>query len=419
MSNSVRGPGRSGLRDPTDRSRSSPPPAGPSTAWLREHAHRRHRARGRHVHRRDPLLLRRQGRGADRRAQVGERTSLRQARRALLEPQANASDSRRSSRWRCPSPDRAGASTCSGSSCGACAARPSCCPSCESSRSAGAAISTSPVRRGAESGEFSPGRARRGRRAPDRARRRARIPVAARLLVDLAGIACASASTHSSPEQLGIRREALARDAHAAVAAVEARLVSVSAATRSVAAPTSWSARWKRSARAPSSACRAHALAIWEGLRASPIATFGMRTELSSGFAADGYARERAAGAALLSTGPGALNSLTALMESASAHVPVVAISSQIPRDLIGRGRGFLHDLPDQLASFEPIVKQACRAESADGLAEWSRTRGRWRSRPPPARSTSRCRSTCSTDPRARRPRLASIPSRRPADRRP
>jgi acetolactate synthase I/II/III large subunit len=114
-----------------------------------------------------------------------------------------------------------------------------------------------------------------------------------------------------------------------------------------------------------------HALSIWEGLRASPIATFGMRTELSSGFAADGYARAGGRPAPLLlSTGPGALNSLTALMESASSHVPVVAISSQIPRDLIGRGRGFLHDLPDQLASFEPIVKQARRAESADGLAE-------------------------------------------------
>jgi acetolactate synthase I/II/III large subunit len=114
-----------------------------------------------------------------------------------------------------------------------------------------------------------------------------------------------------------------------------------------------------------------HALAIWEGLRASPIATFGMRTELASGFAADGYARASGRPAPLLlSTGPGALNSLTALMESASAHVPVVAISSQIPRDLIGRGRGFLHDLPDQLASFAPIVKQARRAESAAGLAE-------------------------------------------------
>jgi acetolactate synthase I/II/III large subunit len=114
-----------------------------------------------------------------------------------------------------------------------------------------------------------------------------------------------------------------------------------------------------------------HALAIWDGLRESPIAALGTRTELCAGFAADGYARASGRVAPLLlSTGPGALNSLTALMESASAHVPVLALSSQIPRDLIGRNRGFLHDLPDQRASFAPIVKRAWRAESAAGLAE-------------------------------------------------
>jgi acetolactate synthase I/II/III large subunit len=114
-----------------------------------------------------------------------------------------------------------------------------------------------------------------------------------------------------------------------------------------------------------------HALAIWEALRESPIASLGTRTELSAGFAADGYARASGRVAPLLlSTGPGALNSLTALMESASSHVPVVAISSQIPRELIGRGRGFLHDLPDQRASFAPLVKRAWRAESAGALPE-------------------------------------------------
>jgi acetolactate synthase I/II/III large subunit len=114
-----------------------------------------------------------------------------------------------------------------------------------------------------------------------------------------------------------------------------------------------------------------HALAIWEALRQSPIAALATRTELNAGFAADGYARASGRVAPLLlSTGPGALNSLTALMESASSHVPVVAISSQIPRELIGRGRGFLHDLPDQRASFAPVVKRAWRAESADGLAD-------------------------------------------------
>ncbi|HWE09401.1 MAG TPA: thiamine pyrophosphate-binding protein, partial [Solirubrobacteraceae bacterium] len=70
----------------------------------------------------------------------------------------------------------------------------------------------------------------------------------------------------------------------------------------------------------------------------------------------------------LLSTGPGALNSLTAIMEAASAHVPVVAISSQIPSDLVGRGHGYLHELTDQLASFRPLVKHAVRAQSAESI---------------------------------------------------
>ena len=114
-----------------------------------------------------------------------------------------------------------------------------------------------------------------------------------------------------------------------------------------------------------------HSLAIWEALRTSPIEVYGARTELCAGFAADGYARSSGRPAPLLlSTGPGALNSLTALMEAASSHVPVVAISSQIPSDLVGRGRGYLHELPDQLASFRPLVKHAARAGSAESIPE-------------------------------------------------
>lgn len=114
-----------------------------------------------------------------------------------------------------------------------------------------------------------------------------------------------------------------------------------------------------------------HALAIWEGLRESRLRYLGFRTELNAGFAADGYARASGGPAPLLlSTGPGALNSLTALMEAASAHVPVVAIASQIPRELIGRGRGYLHELSDQRASFAPIVKWTGRAERAPELPE-------------------------------------------------
>ncbi len=114
-----------------------------------------------------------------------------------------------------------------------------------------------------------------------------------------------------------------------------------------------------------------HALAVWDGLRTSPVRAIGLRTELSAGFAADGYARTSGRPAPLLlSTGPGALISLAALMEAASAHVPVVAIASQIPRELIGAGRGFLHELPDQKASFAPVVKWAARAESSGDIPE-------------------------------------------------
>ncbi len=124
-----------------------------------------------------------------------------------------------------------------------------------------------------------------------------------------------------------------------------------------------------------------HALPAWEGLRRRHLPSIVMRTELSAGFAADGYARTTGRPATLLlSTGPGALNSLTALMEAASSHVPVVAVVSQIPRHLVGRRRGYLHELPDQLASFAPIVKWAVSVPSLESLpsvmaAAWSKAR--------------------------------------------
>jgi acetolactate synthase-1/2/3 large subunit len=114
-----------------------------------------------------------------------------------------------------------------------------------------------------------------------------------------------------------------------------------------------------------------HALPMWDGLRTSRLRTLNFRTELNAGFAADGYARVSGRVAPLLlSTGPGALNALTAIMEAASAHVPVVAIASQIPGDMIGKRRGYLHELDDQLASFKPIVKWSGRSERVEQLPE-------------------------------------------------
>ncbi len=114
-----------------------------------------------------------------------------------------------------------------------------------------------------------------------------------------------------------------------------------------------------------------HTLSIWERLRTSSVRSLVMRTELSAGFAAEGYARVSGQPAPLLlTTGPGALMGLAPLMEAAAAHTPVVAIASQIPSSLVGRRRGYLHELPDQLASFAPIVKWAMRVQNLEVLPD-------------------------------------------------
>ncbi|MEU6230501.1 thiamine pyrophosphate-binding protein [Streptomyces sp. NPDC047042] len=102
-----------------------------------------------------------------------------------------------------------------------------------------------------------------------------------------------------------------------------------------------------------------HALGVFDALRRSDLRYIGLRVENNAGFAADAYGRITGEAAPLLlSTGPGALTSLAALQEAAAASAPVLAISSQIPTAGLGGGRhGYLHELPDQQASFRGVVK--------------------------------------------------------------
>ncbi|MEU6506711.1 thiamine pyrophosphate-binding protein [Streptomyces sp. NPDC046942] len=102
-----------------------------------------------------------------------------------------------------------------------------------------------------------------------------------------------------------------------------------------------------------------HALGMFDALRRSSLRYVGLRVENNAGFAADAYGRITGEAAPLLlSTGPGALTSLAALQEAAAASAPVLAISSQIPTAGLGGGRhGYLHELPDQSASFRGVVK--------------------------------------------------------------
>lgn len=111
-----------------------------------------------------------------------------------------------------------------------------------------------------------------------------------------------------------------------------------------------------------------HALGLFEALRrAEDLRVISGRVENNLAFAADGYARARLAAAPdgpvpvtplVVSTGPGALLTLASLQESRAASVPVLGISSQVPVAGLGGGRhGYLHELPDQQASFRDVVK--------------------------------------------------------------
>jgi acetolactate synthase-1/2/3 large subunit len=104
-----------------------------------------------------------------------------------------------------------------------------------------------------------------------------------------------------------------------------------------------------------------HALGLFDALRRSELRYVGSRTEVNAAFAADGHARITGSVTPLLvSTGPGALQTLAGLQESAAASAPVLGISSQIPSAGLGGVRGgYLHELTDQLASFRDVVKHA------------------------------------------------------------
>jgi acetolactate synthase-1/2/3 large subunit len=104
-----------------------------------------------------------------------------------------------------------------------------------------------------------------------------------------------------------------------------------------------------------------HNLAIYDALlRQRDIVHVLARHEAGAAFMADGYARATGApGVALVTTGPGATNALTPLVESYAGSVPVVLIASDIAADLVGRDLGALHEVPHQIECFRPVARWA------------------------------------------------------------
>jgi acetolactate synthase-1/2/3 large subunit len=104
-----------------------------------------------------------------------------------------------------------------------------------------------------------------------------------------------------------------------------------------------------------------HNLAIYDALlRQDRIAHVLTRHEQGAGFMADGYARASGRpGVVVVTTGPGATNALTPLVEAHAGSQPLLLLMSDVPSALVGRDLGALHEVPNQIECFRPVSRWA------------------------------------------------------------
>jgi acetolactate synthase-1/2/3 large subunit len=94
-----------------------------------------------------------------------------------------------------------------------------------------------------------------------------------------------------------------------------------------------------------------HTIELYRGLAASSIRHVTPRHEQGAGFMADGYARVTGRpGVCFVITGPGLTNTLTAMAQARADSIPMLVISGVNATPTLGKGRGHLHELPDQAA---------------------------------------------------------------------
>jgi len=94
------------------------------------------------------------------------------------------------------------------------------------------------------------------------------------------------------------------------------------------------------------------------------------RHEQTAGYMADGYARSTGReGVCLVVPGPGLLNAMAALATAYACSSPVLCIVGQIPSEAIGKGRGLLHEVPNQSGLLDSVTKWHALVHSADEIA--------------------------------------------------
>ncbi len=116
-----------------------------------------------------------------------------------------------------------------------------------------------------------------------------------------------------------------------------------------------------------------HNLPIWKALSESDIRLVGVRHEQTAAYAADGYARATGKlGVALVTTGPGAANTLGATGEAMAAGSSILVIATDVSTALRREGvyRGTLHETRDQTTMFRPVTKDARLVGTAEEIGD-------------------------------------------------
>src|SRR5437660_1615892 len=106
---------------------------------------------------------------------------------------------------------------------------------------------------------------------------------------------------------------------------------------------------------------------LFDAFHQAQLKVIGARHEQACGYMAYGYARATGKpGVFSVVPGPGVLNAGAALLTAFGANEPVLCLTGQVPTQFLGKGRGHLHEMPDQLATLRTFVKWADRIEYPD-----------------------------------------------------
>ncbi len=102
------------------------------------------------------------------------------------------------------------------------------------------------------------------------------------------------------------------------------------------------------------------------------INVLGCRQELALGFMADGYARvSRKPGVIMTSSGPGAAGSMHCMGEAYASSSPVLQVTTDIEKSLIGQGRGARHEGIDQVAMFNTVTGWSALIPDVESIPDY------------------------------------------------